>query len=129
MGNVVTDDVTELKYGSVVVSSAQYMTFESAPGTDYQVTAGKTLVITKLTVTSRGANAENTIGSSTAGCPDQAAAPAGWAADTNHLFAMPTAYQTFDIPCHIEIASARFPGVKNVSGGAQVCISFEGYEK
>jgi len=107
------------------VAGAHYMTFETPVGTDYQVPAGKTFYITKISYSVAAATASATIGSGTAAVGEGAVAPAGYVALTGLYYGY-LAFTQYEGDAFIPIAQNLYPCL--VSGGGAVDANIFGIE-
>lgn len=109
LGSVGQDSVANTKCLSVsIATTAHYMTFESPMGTDYQVTAGHTLYITKVFVQGTAAGYGPSFGYGDNGVADGVAAPTNWVQLTR-IFAIQDSAKTWDWDVIIAIPAGKYP--------------------
>ena len=124
-GSAATDTPGDVIQLAVNLTESQYMTAEAPVGTDYPVTAGKTLYITKLIWKSDGAGATFGIGYGDDGVAAGASAPTTPVNRTSSLvFACAAADTTYSEDVFIPIPAEKYPYIytSGTAGRTQVVL-------
>lgn len=112
----VTDTPAEVKSFSGTAGSGSFDTFNDAAGANYQVPAGKVLIITRLILTSGGANGGIVFGDSTASV-DNSTIPTGWVDNVGRIL-NPSANVSVQYSLHKRFETGKFPGLTAITGTA-----------
>lgn len=124
LGALGQDDLTGVKCLVAGSSTAtNYVTFETPVGTDYQVTAGKTFYITKITFNgaSPGQDAAVIIGYGDTGVADGGNPPTNYVAMTSRFVMLGTLAQTpLERDCLVPIPAQKYPCIYVVANQAYV---------
>lgn len=127
LGSSNTDTVADIVRGiSSATTAANYMTFEHPIGTDLQVTAGKTLHITRIIIRTDTASGGFSIGYGDDGVADGAAAPTTPIHLTG-IFSLISAQETKTFDVYIPIPAEKFPFARSNATHIGMCI-IEGIE-
>lgn len=128
IGSGVTDVPGDIKTGFVLTTALNnYMTFESVLGTDLQVTAGKTLYITRLHYFGNTISQNFWIGYGDTGVGDGAPAPTN-PVQVTRRFANLVAQEEMSLDVFIPIPAEKFPVCRRVLGANEHYVQIEGVE-
>ena len=120
LGSVGQDSITNVKVMAAhPLSTDYYMTFEYPIGTDFVVTAGYTLYMTKIIFYPDGAGVGPIIGYGDNGVASGAAAPTNWVQITQAIPGLATG-QEYDI--FVPIPAGKYPCMKNFAGVTRATI-------
>jgi hypothetical protein len=120
LGAVGQDSVVNTKVMCARAGSSEYQTFESPVGTDYQVTNGYTLYITKIVISTSGSICTGSIGYGDDGVGAGGTPPTNWKQLTTSIISNASNSTQYDVI--IPIPSQKYPCVLIETNGGSVTI-------
>ena len=128
LGSVGQDTINNVKTGHATSgTNNNYMTFEFPIGTDYQVTAGYTFLITKILFRHSGTGAAFYLGYGDTGVADGASAPTNFVQVTQ-LFAAANNLELFEYDIFVPIPAGKYPCIKCAAASGTVYVQIYGIE-